>query len=519
MNNVVREYLIKIARTKDDFVSYSQLVKDCKLNYNLGTQEGKKQLSHMLGVVSTFEYESKRPLLTSLVIYKDPNKNDQGPGFYKLAQHLGIGNAKKLQDALYGFEEAKQCRKYWQNDVNYQKESLSSSLINLYNDLIAKHNWIFSWKKEYLEFLSEIEIIRTNIDSFPSLKIDDSKLYNGVSKRISNYEDFMNKLLKEKVNGISSRGQSVLSGKNFRTIIEDDNFKIIITKCISNPSLSSYNLLKKWWINNEEISNRPLLINRILAALNYKDLSSTVHDSKFWSVINVLKESYQFEFKEEPQGNWYIANKDLSEWLDEKLSTTFEDNIQGNVEYYVLRNIFVWLIFEEYGSKSKLYPNQLLKKELGNEGYDSVPNQKRNFNEVDIDYVGKNKRAKDLGDAGEDLVKQYEKAFLKINKLDELSDKVKIVKDGKGYDVYSFDINGNPKFIEVKTTQGNALTPFYLSENEVEFMRINVGNYFIYRVYNYDEENNSGEFFEINEDVEAKVLMKPISYKVYKKKP
>src|SRR5690606_32654315 len=102
-------------------------------------------------------------------------------------------------------------------------------------------------------------------------------------------------------------------------IIEDDNFKIIILKCITNPSLSSYNLLKNWWFNNEDIGNRPLLINRIFAALNYKDLSSTVHDSKFWSVINILKKSYQFEFKVEPKGSWYIANKDLCEWLDGNL--------------------------------------------------------------------------------------------------------------------------------------------------------------------------------------------------------
>jgi hypothetical protein len=329
----------------------------------------------------------------------------------------------------------------------------------------------------------------------------------------------MNKLLKEKANGISSRGQSVLSGKNFKTIIEDDNFKIIIKKCITNPSISSYNLLKKWWTNNEEISNRPLLINRALAALNYKDLSSTVHDSKFWSVINVLKESYQFEFKLEPRGNWYIANKDLCEWLDERLSSIFEENIQDNVEYYVLRNIFVWLIFEEYGSKKKILPNQLLKNEIGDKGYDSIPKPKRNFNGVEVDYVRKNKRDKDLGDAGEELVKQYEKDILKSEKLNKLSEKVKIVKDGKGYDVQSFDIDGNPKFIEVKTTQGNALTPFYLSENEVEFMRLNKGSYCIYRVYNYDEENNSGEFFEINHEVETQILMKPINYKVYKKKP
>lgn len=43
---------------------------------------------------------------------------------------------------------------------------------------------------------------------------------------------------------------------------------------------------------------------------------------------------------------------------------------------------------------------------------------------------------------------------------------VKIVEDGMGYDVLSFDSVGNKNYIEVKTTTGNELSQFYMSENE-----------------------------------------------------
>ena len=38
--------------------------------------------------------------------------------------------------------------------------------------------------------------------------------------------------------------------------------------------------------------------------------------------------------------------------------------------------------------------------------------------------------------------------------------------DGAGYDVRSFDRTGCTRLIEVKTTNGSARTPFYLSRNE-----------------------------------------------------
>ncbi|MES2398096.1 MAG: DUF3883 domain-containing protein, partial [Bacteroidota bacterium] len=125
---------------------------------------------------------------------------------------------------------------------------------------------------------------------------------------------------------------------------------------------------------------------------------------------------------------------------------------------------------------------------------------------------------KDLGDKGEALVKQREIEFLHGKNLFDKAALVEIVQDGKGYDVLSFDEYGNEKYIEVKTTTGNEYAPFYLSENEVDFMRLHLNQYCIYRVYHYDEVNNFGNFFELGGDIESQLLMKPIQYKVLIKK-
>ena len=58
----------------------------------------------------------------------------------------------------------------------------------------------------------------------------------------------------------------------------------------------------------------------------------------------------------------------------------------------------------------------------------------------------------------------------------------------------SFSENRKPKYIEVKTTPGKSLTPFHYSLNEKLFAEKNSEQYFIYRLYNYDEDSNTADF-------------------------
>ncbi len=525
MNEKVRMYLIEAARQKDKFVYYSDVVKDCELNIDITTESGRKQLKDVLGEVSAFEHNQPipRPLISSLAIYKDKNKNDHGDGFYKLAEQLGKGSFKKLKDDLYGFSEAERCRQYWNNDSNYENyahlpQSKQKTISHLFTNLIEKEEyWVTEWKNDYLFFIKNIKILRENIEKNPTLPIDSNQLYSGLHESIRGYENFMRKWFKDKSNGISSRGRSILSANDFNKIINDDVFKLFSKAIILKPNLENYTTFTSWWYENDLINNRPLLINRAFAACNPEILSSTVDSQKFWKVIDIVQKSYSFEFKNEHNYSWFVANKQLTEWLDDELQEILQEKTNNDLEKLVWRNIFVWLIYNEFNTEI-IIPNQLLKRDRPKNGFEEIPENNRTFEGIEVDFESKAKAQKDLGDVGEELVKQYETNYLKQKGMYKESEKVRIVKDGEGYDVYSFDDLGNEKYIEVKTTTGNDLTPFYLSENEVAFMKLNINAYSIYRVFNYDEENNSGEFFEINGNVEEQILMKPIQYKVFIKK-
>lgn len=93
---------------------------------------------------------------------------------------------------------------------------------------------------------------------------------------------------------------------------------------------------------------------------------------------------------------------------------------------------------------------------------------------------------KDIGQRGEEIIYNYEKNLLiKIGRNDLASKVEWIAKQDctAGYDILSYDINGNKKYIEVKSSTGSS-DKFYLSKNEIEVARKYGENYFIYKVNN-----------------------------------
>lgn len=86
------------------------------------------------------------------------------------------------------------------------------------------------------------------------------------------------------------------------------------------------------------------------------------------------------------------------------------------------------------------------------------------------DPVERDHRNRSLGKAGEAFVFELEQRRLHASERVDLARKVRWVADvdgdGAGYDILSFDPTGNERLLEVKTTNGSALTPFFLSSNE-----------------------------------------------------
>ncbi|MDH4091964.1 MAG: DUF3427 domain-containing protein [Cyclobacteriaceae bacterium] len=125
---------------------------------------------------------------------------------------------------------------------------------------------------------------------------------------------------------------------------------------------------------------------------------------------------------------------------------------------------------------------------------------------VKPDYALREEMNRKLGKLGEESVLSYEKERL-VSRPD-LADKVRHISeeegDGAGYDIQSFELNGQIRYIEVKTTTGGKDNEFYATSSELEFAKRNNDSYYLYRVFEYDKKEKSGKFFVvkgIDEDI------------------
>ena len=135
------------------------------------------------------------------------------------------------------------------------------------------------------------------------------------------------------------------------------------------------------------------------------------------------------------------------------------------------------------------------------------------------DYSLRDARNRDLGLKGEELVLEIEKDRLKELGLYELSQRVvhtSVVEgDGAGYDIRSFNEDGSSRFIEVKTTRGCATTDFYMSMNEIRFADNHPESYCLYRLYNFDNNNNCADYFIHNGPLTGSDFnLKPTNFRV-----
>jgi alpha-D-ribose 1-methylphosphonate 5-triphosphate synthase subunit PhnG len=104
-----------------------------------------------------------------------------------------------------------------------------------------------------------------------------------------------------------------------------------------------------------------------------------------------------------------------------------------------------------------------------------------------FDPVERDNRNRVLGRAGESFVLEVERRQLAKLQRSDLSERVRWIADevgdGAGYDILSFDASGRERLIEVKTTNGGANTPFFLSRNEYETAAVRAESWRLYRVH------------------------------------
>lgn len=492
MNEQVRSYLIEAARIPGKFVFYSDVVKDCNLNYDLSTIQGKKQLSDMLGLVSEFESIQGRPLISSLAIYKDVKINDHGNGFYKIAEQLGKGNFSKLKGDLYGFIEAEKCRIYWQEEDNY------TQFANLTSQVNSKKEPDFFTKDEF-NFFKEWQL-----KSYNPKNQNHVEAKNNLMDTVWEKSVYLGKEIVKRLDGFDLDAKKIWSQRGWK--LEDG-------KNVQAAKFKAYT-----WVKIFKKNDRDKDIFFTFGIDAFPETEAFVYKIDCQETRNSkLSDKQIILFKEmrPKSAHWNtIAFNDLLNLTWEDLIITCVNFIKSHVEQY---NAIINAIWGE-PIPSTLFKNYLIKRDKPTNGAESIPENKSEFKGVDVDFEKLRSEQKKLGDAGEALVKQNEIDFLEKKKMFNEAASVKIVKDGEGYDILSFDEKGNHKYIEVKTTNSNEYTPFYLSNNEINFMKLNLESYCIYRVYNYDVENNFGEFFELRGDLQNQLLMEPIQYRVFIKK-
>jgi hypothetical protein len=132
----------------------------------------------------------------------------------------------------------------------------------------------------------------------------------------------------------------------------------------------------------------------------------------------------------------------------------------------------------------------------------------RKFNPVERDF-----RNRKLGRDGEEMVFQFEREKLRQLDRSDLARKVRWVSeddgDGAGYDILSFDEEGKERLLEVKTTVGSEITPFYITRNELSLSSERPDAFRLCRVFEFSKQPR---MFELLPPLDKLVHLSPLSY-------
>ena len=113
----------------------------------------------------------------------------------------------------------------------------------------------------------------------------------------------------------------------------------------------------------------------------------------------------------------------------------------------------------------------------------------------------------------EELVFQFERERLKGLDRSDLAKNIRWVSeedgDGAGYDILSFDEKGKERFLEVKTTVGSDITPFYITRNELSLSSERPEAFRLCRVFDF---SMRPRMFELAPPLENFVHLSPLSY-------
>jgi 5-methylcytosine-specific restriction protein B len=217
-----------------------------------------------------------------------------------------------------------------------------SRIKNLYTYLITNNAAKVDrdWLAEYIEFTGEVAKVRAALDRQQNIR--DNATYAGT--RFDSWAAFAEHLLYKKANGISSRGQSVLSEENFQRFIVEPEFVAALAELIRDPSRDNVLKYTEEWEQTRQkhgAKANPLLINRTVAACTM-NVTSTVNGPAFDRVYWWLVTEGILERLPDPTAGWYDRNLQVMDML----RSVFANEIATGETSDQLLSMFVWYLFE-----------------------------------------------------------------------------------------------------------------------------------------------------------------------------
>lgn len=240
------------------------------------------------------------------------------------------------------------------------------NLQNLYQHLIVncRYQWQ-GWHDEYVILHNAMGKIRETLKSDSSKTIkdinyNDNSIKNlvriGKNTGVIDYKSFLKLLFYDENNGISSRGQSILSNENLEKLQNNDDFINCVTNIIKhdeNHLLDLYKQINDVWEKNVGSKN-PLLLRRFIAACSDK-VSTTVDEYKFNKVIEWLETENICDKNKLANirkiDSWIEKNRELMDLFDNELSSKY--TVPDKYDTY-WRNMFVWVIYYNMADKFQM---------------------------------------------------------------------------------------------------------------------------------------------------------------------
>lgn len=131
-----------------------------------------------------------------------------------------------------------------------------------------------------------------------------------------------------------------------------------------------------------------------------------------------------------------------------------------------------------------------------------------------VDFAARDESNRKLGRAGEQWAIDFEHQRLidvgkseLIQRVDWVSERLG---DGAGYDILSYDAPSEPRYIEVKTTNGAYASSFIVSRNELDFSQEAGDAFFLYRLFQFRQEPS---IYILNGNLSSQLHLEPIDYR------